>query len=60
MQDSWIPLRCTDCGTEMEFAPSELPPLESEFSCEHCGATAPVTDFVATQEGLKILETFQS
>jgi hypothetical protein len=42
----------------MEFAPSNLPPRDSEFTCEHCGSTAPVADFVATQEGLKILETF--
>lgn len=60
MQDSWIPLQCTNCETEMEYSPSDLPAASEEFTCEHCGTTRPTREFVMTQEGLKILEKFHA
>lgn len=60
MQNSWIPLQCTVCQTEMKYGPSELPPQGGEFTCDHCGETRPIADFVMTEEGLKMLTEFHS
>lgn len=60
MQDGWIPLECTDCGTELEYSPADLPPTGNEFTCENCQSTRPVAEFVQTQEGLEMLEEFHA
>jgi len=60
MQEGWIPLECPDCTERWEANPSDLPPRRTDFACPHCGRSRPVEEFVATQEGLKILEQFHT
>ncbi len=58
MQEAWIPLECVACGEQWEKPPSSLPAPGNEFTCDHCDTTRPVSEFVRTQESLKMLKQF--
>lgn len=58
MHKSWLPLECMACGTQWEQAPDDLPPSGHELHCDQCGLQRPVSEFMRTAEGLKILEQF--
>ena len=59
MVESWIPLKCVECGEEWESTPRALPAPDSEFDCPYCNARSSVRSFVKTREALDILEGFQ-
>lgn len=58
MREGWIPLECVECEEQWEANPADVSPPGNEFACPHCGARRPIADFVATQEGFKILKRF--
>lgn len=58
MQRSWVPLECVDCGEHWERSPADLPAPGRDFECDHCGARRPISEFVKTTQGLKILKRF--
>lgn len=58
MREGWIPLECADCGEQWENNPADLPSPGNEFECDHCDARRPVSEFVATTEGLNVLKDF--
>ena len=58
MQEAWIPLVCAECTHRWTPGPSELPPPGATHTCPACGEQAPITAFVSTQEGLKMLREF--
>ena len=58
MKQAWIPTACIDCGERWESTPAALPAPGNEFDCPYCGSRRPVSEFVATTEGLEILEAF--
>ena len=60
MREGWIPLECQSCTEQWEENPSDLPPRRTDFVCPHCETTRPIDEFVATQEGLKILDKFHA
>jgi hypothetical protein len=59
MRQAWIHLECPGCQEVWESTLDAIPALGSEFDCPYCDARRPVSEFVKTQEGLKVLEKFQ-
>ena len=59
MNEAWIPLECTECGSAWEAMPAALPVPDDEFDCPYCGDRDQLTSFLKTQEGLRILEAFE-
>lgn len=58
MKEAWIPLECVNCGEQWEDSPVELPAPGNEFVCDHCDARRPISEFIQTQQGFKILKQF--
>lgn len=59
MVEAWIQLQCPSCGEEWEDAPTDLPASDAEYTCNHCGETRRVAEFMLTQRDLEILEGFE-
>ncbi len=59
MVEAWIQLQCPSCDEEWERSPSDLPGPDADFTCNHCGETRRVAEFMMTQRDLEILEEFQ-
>ncbi|GAB3668574.1 DUF7836 family putative zinc-binding protein [Halopiger thermotolerans] len=58
MQRSWVPLECVECGEQWEKPPEELPTPGNEFVCDNCGTDRPISEFIKTKQGLKVLKQF--
>lgn len=58
MPEAWIQLLCPECGEGWEENPSDLPAPGERYECPHCGARAPVSEFMRTERDLDILEEF--
>lgn len=59
MRPAWIQLECPTCGEIWESTLDAVPLLDEEFECPYCRTRNPVSEFVRTREGLKVLGEFQ-
>jgi len=58
MQEAWIQLQCSDCATEWEANPSDLPAPETSITCDDCGESGRIAEFAKTKRDLEVLKEF--
>lgn len=59
MVEAFVRLSCPECGKEWESAPTALPAVRDNFSCENCHATRRLTEFMRTERDLEIVQQFE-
>jgi len=60
MQEAWLQLHCPGCAKTWEAKLTQLPGPDTEFTCDACHETRPLSEFMKTARDLELLRAFQT
>lgn len=55
--ETYVRLRCPECGKQWEASPNDLPPHNMAFHCPGCHASRRMAEFTRTERDLETLKT---
>lgn len=59
MQEAWLQMQCPECEENWEEKVTALSAPDTAFTCDACGTSRPLSEFMKTSRDLEILEQFQ-
>ncbi len=57
MTETWINLSCPRCNKTWSDSPTDLPDLDTEFTCPECEVVATMAEFLKTSRDLEIYKS---
>ncbi|RDI70319.1 DUF7836 family putative zinc-binding protein [Halopelagius longus] len=59
MVEAFVRLLCPECRKDWESAPTDLFDPKENFTCEGCGTTRRLSEFMRTERDLETVKQFQ-